>query len=66
MISINSSPASSRRGFDRARALGVDGRYELIPGALHGIALRTPRGRLLPLPRAAVWQQRVAAQLAAL
>lgn len=60
------SPASSRRGFERARALGVEGRYELIPGALHGIALRVRRGRPLPLPRAAAWERRVAAQLAAL
>ena len=60
------SPASSRRGFERARALGVAGSYELIPGALHGIALRAHRGRPVPLPRAAAWERRVAAQLAAL
>jgi len=60
------SPASSRRGFERARALGAAGRYELIPGGLHGIALRAHRGRPLPLPRAAAWERRVAAQLAAL
>jgi dienelactone hydrolase len=60
------SPASSRQGFERARALGVAGRYELIPGALHGIALRAHRGPPLPLPRAAAWERRVAAQLAAL
>jgi pimeloyl-ACP methyl ester carboxylesterase len=60
------SPASSRDGFDRARALGVAGRYELIPGALHGIALRAHWGRPVPLPRARAWERRVAAQLAAL
>ena len=60
------SPASSRRGFDRARRLGVVGRYELIPGALHGIALRAHWGRPVPLPRAAAWERRVAAQLATL
>jgi pimeloyl-ACP methyl ester carboxylesterase len=60
------SPASSRRGFERARALGVAGRYELIPGALHGIALRAHSGRPVPLPRAAAWERRVAAQLAGL
>jgi len=60
------SPASSRHGFERARALGVAGRYELIPGALHGIALRARWGRLVPLPRAAAWERRVAAQLAEL
>jgi pimeloyl-ACP methyl ester carboxylesterase len=59
------SPASSRRGFERARALGVAGRYELIPGALHGIALRAHWGRPVPLPRAAAWERRIAAQLSA-
>jgi pimeloyl-ACP methyl ester carboxylesterase len=58
------SPASSRRGFERARTLGVAGRYELIPGALHGIALRAHWGRPVPLPRARTWARRVAAQLA--
>jgi pimeloyl-ACP methyl ester carboxylesterase len=48
------SPASSRRGFERARRLGVEGTYRLIPGALHGVALRAPSG-LLPLPRASRW-----------
>jgi pimeloyl-ACP methyl ester carboxylesterase len=60
------SPASSRRGFERARVLGVAGSYELIPGALHGIALRAHWGRPVPLPRASEWERRVAAQLAAL
>ena len=58
------SPASSRRGFERARALGVEGTYELIHGALHGIALRAHWGPALPLPRARVWARRVEAQLA--
>jgi len=60
------SPASSRRAFERARALGVAGRYELIPGAVHGIALRPHWGRPVPLPRARAWERRVAAQLATL
>ena len=60
------SSSSSRHGFERARALGIAGHYELIPGALHGIALRAHWGRPLPLPRAAAWERRVAAQLAAL
>jgi dienelactone hydrolase len=49
------SPTSSRRGFDRALAAGAEGTYTTIPGAVHGLALRTPRGRLVPLPRAARW-----------
>lgn len=58
------SPASSRRGFERARALGVEGEYTLIPGALHGIALRAHWGRALPLPRAHTWARLVADELA--
>src|SRR4051812_16615268 len=48
------SAASSRRGFERARELGVEGSYQLIPGGVHGIALRAGRG-LVPLPRAGRW-----------
>jgi dienelactone hydrolase len=49
------SPSISRRGFDRARRLGVDGSYTVIPGAVHGIALRARSGRLLALPRSERW-----------
>jgi pimeloyl-ACP methyl ester carboxylesterase len=48
------SAASSRRGFERARGLGVEGSYQLIPGAVHGIALRAGNS-LVPLPRAGRW-----------
>jgi pimeloyl-ACP methyl ester carboxylesterase len=58
------SASLSRRGFDRARAIGADGSYTLIHGGVHGLALRGPGGRLLPLPRAAAWTRLVAAQLA--
>jgi pimeloyl-ACP methyl ester carboxylesterase len=57
------SPASSRRGFERALAIGVEGDYTVIPGALHAVALRAPRGRLLPLPRAHTWARLVADEL---
>lgn len=50
------SPTLSRRGFERARQLGVEGSYELIPGAVHGIALRSPLG-VVPLPRAGRWAE---------
>ena len=49
------SPALSRRGFERARRLGIDGSYTVIPGALHGLALRARSGRLVALPRAERW-----------
>ena len=55
------SPVLSRRGFDRAAALGVPGTYELIPGAVHGAALRSPWGALVPLPRAGAWANRATA-----
>jgi pimeloyl-ACP methyl ester carboxylesterase len=58
------SPASSRRGFERARALGVDGEYTIISGAVHGVALRVHRGRTLPLPRATTWARLVSDELA--
>src|SRR5262249_10202817 len=54
------SPASSRAGFDRARALGVEGSYELIRGGLHGCAVRSPSGRLIRLPRWRAWVAGVA------
>jgi dienelactone hydrolase len=49
------SPSVSRRGYDRACRLGVDGSYTVIPGALHGIALRGRSGRLVALPRSERW-----------
>ena len=55
------SPAGSRRGFERAQALGVPGSYTLIRGAVHAIALRA--GRPVPLPRAGVWARLAAARL---
>jgi pimeloyl-ACP methyl ester carboxylesterase len=57
------SPSSSRRGFERARAAGVDGSYALIPRAVHPIAVRAPWGASLPVPRAARWAELVAAEL---
>jgi acetyl esterase/lipase len=56
------SPASSRRGFERAVALGVEGEYTIIPGAVHGLALRAG-GRLVALPRAGRWLRLVADEL---
>jgi pimeloyl-ACP methyl ester carboxylesterase len=59
------SPASSRRGFERARNLGVPGSYAVIPGAVHGLALRASWGTLIPLPRARRWIELVEDRLAA-
>ena len=57
------SPAHSRRGFDRARALGADGEYTLLRGAVHGLALRAHWGPPVPLPRAGAWARLVAREL---
>jgi pimeloyl-ACP methyl ester carboxylesterase len=57
------SPVSSRRGFDRAVALGAEGEYTTIAGAVHGIAVRAHRGRPVPLPRARTWARLVADEL---
>ncbi len=59
------SAALSRRGFERAQALGVPGSYKLIRGGLHGLAVRAPGGRLVGLPRAHAWAREIAAQLEA-
>ena len=57
------SPRHSRKGFERARAAGAAGRYVVIPGAVHGIALRSPWGGLVTLPRADRWADLVEAEL---
>ena len=57
------SPGSSRRGFERAMALGVRGSYTVIPGAVHGLALRSPLGGLVRLPRASRWAELVENEL---
>jgi len=57
------TPASSRRGFDRAIAIGAEGEYTIIPGAVHGVALRAHWGRPLPLPRARTWARLVGDEL---
>jgi pimeloyl-ACP methyl ester carboxylesterase len=57
------SPDNSRRGFERARALGVEGSYTIIPGAMHGVALRAHWGAPIPLPRARRWVELVSVAL---
>ena len=57
------SASHSRKGFDRARERGAEGRYVLVPGALHGIALRSPWGKLVPLPKADRWAALVEEEL---
>jgi dienelactone hydrolase len=56
-------PSSSRAGYERVRALGVEAGYRLIRGAVHPIALRGPGGRLVPAPRARTWARLVGDEL---
>ncbi len=57
------SSRHSRRGFERAHARGADGRYVLIRGGVHGLALRSPWGGLVTLPRAERWAELVEEEL---
>ena len=57
------SPASSRRAFERARALGIEGEYTRLPGASHGIAGRLRGGRVVPFPRSRAWEHALAREL---
>ena len=57
------SACHSRKGYDRARERGAEGRYVLIPGGFHGIALRSPWGKLVPLPKAGRWAELVEEEL---
>ncbi len=57
------SAASSRRAFERARALGIAGTYTLIPRGLHGAAVRRGSGGIVRLPRARAWIDAVGARL---
>jgi pimeloyl-ACP methyl ester carboxylesterase len=57
------APELSLRGFERARARGVDASRTIIRGAIHPIALRAPWGRTLPMPRARRWADLVGEEL---
>ena len=57
------SPSHSRAGFDRARAAGATGTYTLVARGLHGVAVRSRRGRLVALPAAERWLPPIAAVL---
>ena len=57
------SARHSREGFERAVARGANGRYVSIPGGVHGMALRTPWGGLITLPRADRWADLVEEEL---
>ena len=56
-------PSISLEAAERARVAGADVERTVIPGAVHAIALRSPRGALVPMPRARRWAQLVGAEL---
>jgi pimeloyl-ACP methyl ester carboxylesterase len=57
------SPKSSLRGFERIRAREIEATHTTVSGGLHGLAVRSQRGKLIPLPRARHWAKLVAAEL---
>jgi pimeloyl-ACP methyl ester carboxylesterase len=58
------APSLSRRGFERAEALGVAGCYTLIRGGVHGLCVRVGEQRFIELPRSRTWLRLVEARLA--
>lgn len=54
---------SSRRAYERAAARGIDASYTILRGALHGVAVRSPLGSTIPLPRAGAWLENVATEV---
>ena len=59
------APATSRRGFERAQALGVEGSYTLIRGGVHGLCVRVGKHTFLELPRSRTWARLAAIRLGA-
>lgn len=56
-------PALSRAAYERARALGVDARRTVVPGAFHAVALRRRAGGLVTLPGARRYADLVGTEL---
>jgi pimeloyl-ACP methyl ester carboxylesterase len=57
------SPRNSLRGFRRIHGLGVDATRTVVRGGVHGLAVRSPGGHLIPLPRAGRFAELVSAEL---
>jgi dienelactone hydrolase len=57
------SPKSSLRGFERIRLREIEATHTMVSGGLHGLAVRGPRGGLVPLPRAGYWAKLVGDEL---
>lgn len=57
------SPMHSRAGWERARRIGAEGTYTVLPRGLHGCAVRSRRGALLRLPGWRAWVEATAVAL---
>jgi dienelactone hydrolase len=57
------SPKSSLRGFERIRQREIDATHTIISGGIHGLAVRSPHGGTIRLPRARHWAKLVSAEL---
>jgi dienelactone hydrolase len=56
-------PSVSLAAVERARAAGAEVERVVIPGAVHAIALRSPGGGLVAMPRARRWAELVSGEL---
>ena len=57
------SPELSLRGYQQALARGIDTHRTVIRGAIHPIALRTPWGRTVQMPKSGRWAALVGEEL---
>jgi hypothetical protein len=57
------STKSSLRGYERIRERGIDATHVIIPRAVHGTAVRSRGGGLVPLPHAGRWVELVGDEL---
>lgn len=57
------SPRHTLRGLDRIRERGVEASHTIVTGGVHGLAVHTPWGALLRLPRAKRWAALVEEEL---
>jgi dienelactone hydrolase len=57
------SPKSSLRGFELIRQREIEATYTIVPGGIHGLAVRSRHGSTIPLPRAKQWAKLVSAEL---
>jgi pimeloyl-ACP methyl ester carboxylesterase len=57
------APAQTLAGVERIKDRGIPVSHTVLSGGVHGIAVRAPSGRLIPLPRAGRWTRLVEEEL---